>query len=532
VPVPERFVSAPPPRWLARAALVLVLLGVAGRLLRYALCFPVWGDEAFIALSLIDRDYLGLTRQLECRQIAPLLFLWAQRAAVDQLGTSEYALRLVPLLAGLGALALFWSLARHTLSPLAATFATGLLAVSRWPITMSANVKPYSLDLLCAVALLLPAARYLARPDQRRWLLVLALLAPVLPLASYPAVFVGGAVALALLPVAWRGGWTARGLFALYAALLLAGFLTAYLLVGREQLDPEHGLVRRDMEDYWRHGFPPAEPLGMARWLLWAHTSWILAYPAGGDRGGSLLTALACAAGAWQLARGRRLGLLVLLLTPFALGIVAAVLRKYPYGAATRLAQHLAPAVCLLAGAGLAALVERVASATANRAALAACAVLAAFALGGMAADVAHPYRDDDALWARTLTRDLLAHAAPGDRFVVLDERAEVSPLFRWHLSALGPRLRWGGAWDHACPEGVWTIKVWIRDEPLPAPRRRAEVLAVAPAGWVVAGQRNYALPGHGIALHHDALAVRWARPAEKMQKIQNPCPVRPPNLD
>src|SRR5262249_48344438 len=132
----ERLMTAPPPRWPARAALALVLLGVAARLLRYGLRFPVWGDEAFIGLSLIDRDYLGLTRQLECRQVALLLFLWAQRAAVDCLGTSECALRLVPLLAGIGALVLFWRLAWLTLPPLPATFATGLLAVSRWPITM------------------------------------------------------------------------------------------------------------------------------------------------------------------------------------------------------------------------------------------------------------------------------------------------------------------------------------------------------------------------------------------------------------
>src|SRR5262245_42200139 len=150
------------PRWLTRAALTLLLLGVAARLLRYALRFPIWGDEAFIGLSLLDRDSLALTRQPECRQVAPLLFLWAGRAAVQFLGTSECALRLVPLLAGLGGLLLFWCLARQALSPLAATFAIGLLAVSRWPVTMSANLKPYSLDLFVAVALLLPAARYLA----------------------------------------------------------------------------------------------------------------------------------------------------------------------------------------------------------------------------------------------------------------------------------------------------------------------------------------------------------------------------------
>ena len=51
---------------------VLLALGVAQRLLRYLLRFPVWGDEAFVCLNLMDRDYLGLLRPLRFDQVAPL----------------------------------------------------------------------------------------------------------------------------------------------------------------------------------------------------------------------------------------------------------------------------------------------------------------------------------------------------------------------------------------------------------------------------------------------------------------------------
>jgi hypothetical protein len=506
---------SPWPRWLGHAAIGLFLLGIAGRLLRYALCFPIWCDEAFIGLSLLDRDYLGLTRQLECRQVAPLFFLWVQRAALELLGTSEYALRLVPLLAGLGGLALFWRLARDTLSPLAAVFALGLLAVARWPVTMSANLKPYSLDLFVALGLLVPAVRYLHRPEEIRWLLLLALLVPVALFASYPSVFIAGGVALALVPAALRTGWNARGVFALYGLLLIAGFLAAYLIVGRQQLDPEHGVVQRDMQDYWQRGFPPGELLPFFRWLLWAHTSWLVAYPLGGDRGASILTALACAVGIWCLGRGRRWGVLALLLTPFALGIVAAALHRYPYGAATRLAQHLAPAVCLLAGTGLATLVECLKSEGLRfRAICATCGLLAAIGVGGMVADVSRPYRDADALWARQLTREVLAHAGPGDRFVILDDRAAVRPLLRWHLSQLRPNLTWGSCRDGAeGAEAVWTIKTWSVEEPLPAEQRRAAALAAGPAGWVAAEHASYALPAYKTDPFHYAEVIRWVRP-------------------
>jgi hypothetical protein len=45
-------------RWLAVG---LIALGVIGRLVRYFLQFPIWGDEAFICFNLLDRDFAGLT---------------------------------------------------------------------------------------------------------------------------------------------------------------------------------------------------------------------------------------------------------------------------------------------------------------------------------------------------------------------------------------------------------------------------------------------------------------------------------------
>src|SRR4051812_46317535 len=84
---------------LRRWTLALVLVGVLWRTVRYLLRFPVWGDEAFSCLNLASRDYLGLLRPLEFKQVAPLLFWWGERTAYHLLGTSELALRLLPFLA-------------------------------------------------------------------------------------------------------------------------------------------------------------------------------------------------------------------------------------------------------------------------------------------------------------------------------------------------------------------------------------------------------------------------------------------------
>src|SRR5262245_27189531 len=141
--------------------LLLLALGMASRLVRYLLQFPIWGDEAFVCLNLMDRDYVGLTRTLRFDQVAPLLFLWGEAVVYRLLGGSELALRLLPLLAGVGSLLLFGRLAFAALRPSAALLAIGILAVSYYPVRHSCEVKPYAFDLFLSLLLLTPAVHWL-----------------------------------------------------------------------------------------------------------------------------------------------------------------------------------------------------------------------------------------------------------------------------------------------------------------------------------------------------------------------------------
>jgi 4-amino-4-deoxy-L-arabinose transferase-like glycosyltransferase len=95
-------------------------------------------------------------------KVAPLLFWWGELTASWRLGTSELALRLPPLLAGLGGLLLVWRLARLTLSPLARCLAVGFLAVAACHVAMSTLIKPYAGDLLLSAALPVLAFRWWA----------------------------------------------------------------------------------------------------------------------------------------------------------------------------------------------------------------------------------------------------------------------------------------------------------------------------------------------------------------------------------
>ena len=61
-----------------KAVGAFVLLGVMLRVVTFALNFPLWGDEAFVAANFISRGYLDLLRPLDYSQICPLLFLWLE----------------------------------------------------------------------------------------------------------------------------------------------------------------------------------------------------------------------------------------------------------------------------------------------------------------------------------------------------------------------------------------------------------------------------------------------------------------------
>jgi hypothetical protein len=444
---------------LRRLTLALLAIGALWRAVRYFLRFPIWDDEAFLCLNFLEMDYLGLTRGLRNCQVAPLLFLWGELTSLRLFGPSELSMRLLPFLAGMGSLFLFWRLARRTLPPLAQMIAVGFLAVAIWPVSMGAFTKPYALDLLMSLLLLLPAVHWLQQPGQLRWLILLSLATPLALFSSYPVVFVAGAISLALMTAAWRQGWKARLLWIVYNAVLLAGFLGHYSIAGQSQLhSPDRGATtEQGMQDFWAEGFPPTKPLALAKWLFFAHTGQMMAFPIGSQDGGSSLTTLLCLVGAWHFWISRRRALLVLCVAPFGLGLLAAVLHRYPYGASCRLCQHIAPAVCLSAGMGAAVLLERIRSAGIRRRwTIGVCTLLLLVGICGMVRDVIHPYRTLEALWTRQVMQALATETRSGVPLVVLNKPEDMDSLFRWYLEQYGDRVSWAGQidWDKARASG------------------------------------------------------------------------------
>lgn len=496
---------------LRRGAWVLVLVGVAWRLTRWLLQFPVWGDEAYLALNFLDRDYLGLLRPLRCVQVAPVLFLWGELTVYRLLGGAEWALRLLPFLAGLASLPLFWHLARLSLPPRARYLAIGLFAVSYYPLRHSCEIKPYAWDLMVSLLLLLGTLSWWRGQERRRWGLALLALGPLGLAASYPAVFVAAGSALFLGWPAWRADTRTRLWHLAYVFLLLLGFGVPYLLVGLGQFKASGS----SLQEYWAEWFPPAAPLALLAWLLRVHTGNLLAYPLGGPHGGSIVTFILCIVGIASLARTPRRPLLVLLLLPFGLTLAAAALHRYPYGGSARIAQHLAPAICLLAGSGLDTLLRCCRTAPRRRQALQLLgSLLASLGLLGLLHDCIHPYKTWGDREVRRVLQQVLAQARPEDQILVYSSEAELWPTVEWYLRQQPGRVALDGLLDKQRAAQAGDIWALCFGNPDSAQRALATQLSALPRPLRLVGQEQHVWPcGRIEATTVRCTLLHWTAP-------------------
>ena len=97
-----------------------IVAGAAFRLVPFALDPSLTIDDAMLSYNIASRSFLGLAHPLAFDQTAPLGFLWVLRAATAIGGLNEFALRLVPVLAGAALPYLVWLVARKLLNPVGA----------------------------------------------------------------------------------------------------------------------------------------------------------------------------------------------------------------------------------------------------------------------------------------------------------------------------------------------------------------------------------------------------------------------------
>ena len=408
---------------LARIAFALVLLNLLWRTVRYALAFPIWGDEAFLAMNFLLRDAAGMLEPLEYGQIAPLLFMWAELAVVRGFGISELALRLLPFLCGIASMLVFWRFAGRILDRRSALLAVAIFAASYYPVRHATEIKPYSSDLLVSLVLSFSAWSVIHQPRiLRRWLF-LTVAATVGIWLSYPSAFVAGGVGLALLAMLVRErNVRLSGLWLAYALCVGVSFLVMLAVYAGPHTEAGWRPGESHTLDEWGKGFPPIrEPWNLPLWLVTVHTGNLTAYPIGGKYGGSTATFLLVLIGIGVMWRERRM-LLGLMLSPVPFAIVAAGLQRYPYGGSARFCLYLAPAFCILAGAGLSAGIKAVRPPrSAARGIRWAAVAMMLVAVGGIALGLIKPYRTVPDRENRKVLRWLARQTEPNDQWVAFN---------------------------------------------------------------------------------------------------------------
>ncbi len=454
--------QAVPESWSGRIGGItaaFVFLGLAGRLIRYLLCFPLWPDETFLAANFLDGKFSGLVGALDYHQVAPLFFLWAEQLIVNILGFTEYALRLFPFLAGVASVILFYRLAAKLTKGSARLLATAIFAVSYYPIRHSAEVKPYSIDLLVSVVFLVLAVEWWSRPKQNRPLRILTLFAPAAVGLSFPAVFVGGAVSLGVLLTIWKYRIKKAMLpWAAYSVALAASFLVIYAVSTGIQYKEEKWLsgphaktADFNVDSAWVKTFPPRQDPGkLIAWLAKIHTGMLFAYPNGGRNGGSALTLILFIAGAVILARRKGWNLLIFFIAPFLLALIAAALHRYPYGYNTRFNLYFAPVICLPAGLGAARVISLIRKEKPRLiVAVSFLSLLAIFGIGNIVLDLIRPYKQIEDVNSRRFAEQFWKEES---------EDAELVCAFTDLGKDFFPRLwYWGHSSRYLCNQALYS---------------------------------------------------------------------------
>jgi hypothetical protein len=329
---------------------VVIGIGVFLRVVVYLTNRSMWLDEMSLKNNLVDKPILDFSQQLTGDQLAPFGFLIVQRAMVRLVGSSNFALRLVPLAMGIAALFLFAGLARRILSRQGALVALVLFAFSDDLIYYSSEMKPYSVDLAVGLAISLVAFDALARPVTIRTVEVLAAAAALAPWCSFASAFiVAGCGATLFLDGLVSGRIRASLIWLILGIGWVANLVVSYL-ASQTLLSPYTSMYR-----FWDFAFLPIPPLDQAHLVkagrilleIFVNPLNLVALP--WTRVGIIAPLLLLSIGALAIAH-RSWRTFLLLVLPLVLAMVASGMKRYPLHG--RLILELVPAFFLWVAEG------------------------------------------------------------------------------------------------------------------------------------------------------------------------------------
>ena len=324
----------------------IVGLGVLIRLRQYTVNRSLWLDEAMLSLNIINRSFLELLQPLDYVQAAPVAFLLGSKYLGMLWGYGEIVLRLLPFIFGLLALIIYFPLAGNLARPQAFPLALSLLALSRYAIYYSAEVKQYSVDLALTVLILLVTWTVFKGGYNGRGCLLLGLIGIAAVWCSQAVIFTLAGAGSALFVEAWlsrkKMGNRPLKRTAMIGLLWISSFLINYCIFVRPT-------IHQNFYAFWQSSFFPFPPRSYVD-LLWLPNVALslINNPIGMVTPGLAIAAMV--AGTIYLWRSGKRFILLISYLPFVALITATLLRFYPLS--DRLVLFLAPVFFLIIAEG------------------------------------------------------------------------------------------------------------------------------------------------------------------------------------
>jgi 4-amino-4-deoxy-L-arabinose transferase-like glycosyltransferase len=271
-----------------------------------------------------------------------------EKLSVIAFGANEWSLRLIPYLASIVSLVLFYWLAKRSVSESAVPIAVGLFAFGEPLIYYASEVKQYASDVTFTIMVVLLTLAIAERDGPSpAWVGAYGLAGAVAVWFSHPAVFVLAACGLTLAWM-WRGSRQKYVWLGVIAAVWLSNMIAVYLV----NLKPLAANQR--MLTFWASEFMPLPPRSLSDlgWLP-RHLMELFHNPVGLSSSGIGL--LAFIVGCVALYRQRR-GLLPITGLILAFVLAASALHKYPFMG--RLLLFLVPCLVLVIAEGASAMLR------------------------------------------------------------------------------------------------------------------------------------------------------------------------------
>ena len=233
------------------------MIGVLLRLKIYIQNRSLFIDEASLARNIAERSYGGFFSSLSYQQYAPPLFLVKTKMVTEAFGNYEWALRLIPLLAGLWSMWLLWLMLKEWVkSPVVRVYGLSMFCLAFITIRYGTDFKQYSSDGFLALLFL-----WLATKDRQviwtgQRVAYWAFFGSLGIWYSMPLVFILSGVGLFFLSVNWKQ-W--RSTFIVISTWLLS-FGAYYFLI------LQHNIGSNYLENYFGGYFIELHNLSAKVW--------------------------------------------------------------------------------------------------------------------------------------------------------------------------------------------------------------------------------------------------------------------------